>query len=82
MAFEMKDGQGSLFKNERRTTETQPQFRGQVKINGKLLDIAAWTKKTQKGDTFLSLSVSEPRQQAQQPVAAGKQEITDDDLPF
>lgn len=82
MAFEHKDGQGSLFRNERKTTDSQPDYRGQVKIDGKLLDIAAWLKEGAKGK-FFSLSVSEPRQQqAQQPVAAGNQGITDDDLPF
>jgi uncharacterized protein (DUF736 family) len=62
MPFEHKDNSGTLFPNDRKTANNQPDFKGQIKVNGKLLDIAGWIKEGTKGN-FYSLSVSEPRQQ-------------------
>jgi hypothetical protein len=62
MPFEHKDNSGTLFPNDRKTANNQPDFKGQIKVNGKLLDIAGWIKEGAKGN-FYSLSVSEPRQQ-------------------
>jgi hypothetical protein len=88
MPYEHKDGQGSLFKNDYKTSEAHPAYKGQIMVKGELLDIAAWVKDGQKGQ-FLSLKVSEPRQQgaaAGQGKAAsrpaGRPKIDDNDLPF
>jgi len=61
VAFEYQEGQGSLFKNERKTNERAPDYKGKVKIGGHLYELAGWLKKGQNG-TFLSLKVSEPRE--------------------
>lgn len=62
MAFELKDGQGHLFRNEKREKDSQPHARGEAMIDGVLYEIAAWTKEGQKGK-FQSLSIKrkEPR---------------------
>lgn len=78
--YEHKEGAGSVFPNRFKTTDAQPEFKGEVKVNGEVMDVAAWAKKTARGDIWYSLKVSKKREQ--QPVAAGSQEITDEDVPF
>ena len=57
MAYEMREGQGSLFKNEKQN-DRQPDMRGSVMIEDKLYEIAAWEKVSQKGMAYMSLQVS------------------------
>lgn len=58
--YEHKDGSGSLWVNDKKTAENQPDYRGSGKLNGKDFEISAWKKVTQNGKTFLSLALSEP----------------------
>lgn len=71
MAYEHKEGQGSLFKNEK-ANDRQPDFKGTIVIGGVTYEVAAWEKTSQRGTKFLSLQASLPReraeQQPQQPV--------------
>lgn len=55
MAWVMKEGQGTLFKNEKRTKETHPHAKGTALIGGVEYEIAAWTKDGARGE-FQSLS--------------------------
>lgn len=71
MAFELKDGQGSLFKNDKKKDNPKaPDYRGEVNICGNLLSISAWIKEGRKGK-FMSLSFQPKRDRQQQPAAAG-----------
>jgi hypothetical protein len=91
MAYEMKAGQGSLFKNDKKTTESQPALKGKVMLpNGEVRWLSAWSKVTASGDKWLSLSVGDlvPGQpapvQGQQQAAAKPAALVDldDDIPF
>lgn len=62
MAYEHQEGSGSLFVNDRKSADNHPDYKGQVKINGKLMDVAAWKKNGTRGE-FFSIKISEPRQQ-------------------
>ena len=71
MAFEHKEGRGSLFPNERKQSENHPDWKGEFKLDGKLYEIVSWWKEGKKGG-FHSLSVSEkkpfePGQRQEQP---------------
>lgn len=71
MAYEMKPGQGSLFKNENKTNDRAPTHKGKVMLpNGEVRWLSAWTKKTAAGETWVSLSVGDlvPNAQPQAPV--------------
>ena len=61
MSFEMKEGQGSLFKAKEKKNEKSPDYTGKVMVNGKILQIAGWKKTTKDGEGWLSLSISEPK---------------------
>jgi uncharacterized protein (DUF736 family) len=90
MAYEMKPSSGSLFKNDRKEKETQPDLKGKVMLpNGEVRWVSAWKKKTASGDTWLSLALGDLVPGAGQPVSAHNQAkanafVADDDsdIPF
>lgn len=61
MTFQHKENSGTLFKNNKKENERQPDYRGEVNVNGELFQIAAWVKEGKNGK-FFSLSVKEPYQ--------------------
>jgi uncharacterized protein (DUF736 family) len=68
MAYEMRAGQGSLFKNNQKTTDKHPTLKGKVMLpNGEVRWISAWTKVTEAGEKWISLSIGEPCQQQAAP---------------
>lgn len=82
---EQYDNSGALFINDRKEKDNQPDYTGNVVINGEKKRLAGW-KKTVKSDpskTFLSLAISDyQEQQAQQSVLKATPNPVDDDLPF
>ncbi len=65
MAYEMRPGSGSLFRNDKKTTDKHPNLKGKVMLpNGEVRWLSAWSKKTASGDTWLSISVGDLVQQA------------------
>ena len=64
MAYEMRPGQGSLFRNEKKTTDKHPSLKGKVMLpNGEVRWVSGWTKKTAAGDTWVSLAIGDLVQQ-------------------
>lgn len=50
---------GVLFKNNKKSKDTHPDYQGNVNIDGVEYDLAGWKKEPKNGgDTFLSLKVS------------------------
>jgi uncharacterized protein (DUF736 family) len=80
LAFELKDGQGTLFKNDRKEADKHPDYRGDLLIGGTLYSLAAWIKQGKSGK-FMSLSAQvkgETVEKANTRAAAS----VDDDVPF
>ena len=73
MAYEHKEGQGSLFKNDRQN-DRQPDFKGTILIGGTTYEIAAWNRTSQNGREYLSLQASLPRQNDAAPRQGGYQQ--------
>jgi len=85
MAFELKDGAGSLFRNNKKEKPTHPDMTGEIKIDGKVYRVSGWTKESPKAGKWLSLSVQPKDQQAlsKPKSAAPKQDGQfDDDIPW
>ena len=56
--YELKENALTIFKNEKKS-ETHPDWKGKINVEGKLYDIALWEKEGAKG-MFFSGKVSEP----------------------
>jgi len=78
MSYEHKEGSGSLFKNGYKQKESHPDYKGEVKINGVLMDIAGWVKEGKNGK-FFSLKVSEKRERHER---KGEMPEADSEIPF
>lgn len=84
MAYEHKDGSGSMFKNDKGDNPNRPDYRGDFMLDGTLYEISGWIKPkaSNPSEKFMSLSVK-PKQQAQgkpQPKQAASD--FNDDVPF
>ena len=57
--METKNNSGAIFKNNK-TKESQPDYRGKVKVNDKEMEIPLWVKESQTGTKYFSASFQEP----------------------
>lgn len=88
MAYVLKEGQGSLFKNDKRVKDTHPHATGRAMIGGKVYWISAWTKDGNRGK-FQSLAFKEADAKPQEKGKEFNDEIPNfnqpaasDDCPF
>jgi hypothetical protein len=85
VSYVQKDGQGSLFKNDRKEKDTHPDYKGSIMVNGVEMWLSAWIKDGDKGK-WMSLSAQPKEKQeaprrAPAPPARGRDSM-DDDVPF
>src|SRR5215469_2845083 len=59
MAFETREGQGSLFPNYGKKEPRQPDHTGKVRIGGVLYRLSAWEKESRNGMRWLSITADE-----------------------
>jgi uncharacterized protein (DUF736 family) len=63
---EQRDNSGALFKNEKKSSDKAPDYRGEVMVNGQKMEIAGWIKKSKAGKMYMSLAFKPPYQAQQQ----------------
>lgn len=85
MAYEPKPGDGSLFKNDKKTADNHPNATGYIIAHrdikaGEKLQLAAWTKDGAKGK-FQSLRMSDMRGQTGEKFGPGSSDDFED-APF
>jgi uncharacterized protein (DUF736 family) len=81
MAYELKSGQGSLFKNDEKLTDAHPDYKGSCVIDDKKFYISGWIKESKDGIKYMSLSIQPPLK----PSATAKPrkpERDEDPIPF
>jgi hypothetical protein len=61
MAFKHKENNGSLFKNEKKEKETQPDYTGQANVNGTLYNVSSWINESKGGKRYFKLIFSIPK---------------------
>lgn len=84
MAYEHKEGKGSLFTNDFKQSENHPDYRGKAKWKGEIIEISAW-KGESSGSEKISLSIQYPRQKQEGSESSQRQNNAprnDDDIPF
>ena len=72
--YEHKENKGSLFKNDKKEEEKQPDFTGQANVDGTLYNVSAWINESKAGKKYFGLSFSIPNKKSEQ--------FKDDDLAF
>lgn len=77
--METKNNSGAIFKNNK-TKDTQPDYRGKVKVNDKEMEISLWFKESQTGVKYFSASFQEPY--VKPTTTEPNVKIVDNDLPF
>jgi hypothetical protein len=77
MAYTPKDNTGSLWTNDRKTSENHPDRTGTIIVDGVEYYLNGWLKKTKDGKPYLSLSVK-PKHEKSAPT---RREM-DDEIPF
>lgn len=80
MAYEAKDMNGSIFVNDKKTKDNQPDRRGSCKIDGVEYWISGWLKDT-NGKKWMSLSFTKKEEQ-QSSQTKSEPTTSDDEIPF
>ena len=85
MAYQQKENTGSLFKNDRRETDSHPNAKGTALIDGVEYWMDAWTNETGYGTKYQSVKFKRKEQSSappQRPQPAAFDTDLDDDVPF
>jgi uncharacterized protein (DUF736 family) len=83
--MESKNNSGALFKNDNKTKETQPDYKGNAIINGEQKQISAWINTSAKGLKYMSLTFEDPRDKNEVKTEVKTEPllpIVNNDLPF
>jgi len=60
--YEHKEGRGSLFTNDYKTTDAHPSHKGTFKWQGEVIEIAAWRDDTRAEGEKFSLQIQLPKE--------------------
>ena len=86
MAYEVKEGRGSLWKNDKKLTDNHPDKTGSFKLEGKMYNIAVWKDQKSKdgSKTYDSISVSEwkPKADSNSTSTSAVSEFDTSEVPF
>jgi uncharacterized protein (DUF736 family) len=81
--FQHKPGSGSLFKNDRKEKENQPDYKGRgILESGEEFEIAAWLRDSANGQKFMSLKIGKPQPKQDTAAPDNTKAVTNDDIPF
>jgi uncharacterized protein (DUF736 family) len=58
--MEQKINSGAIFKNDKKTADNQPDYRGKINVEGKELEISLWVRTAQSGVKYMSAAIKEP----------------------
>ena len=74
-------GKGNLFRNNKKTSDRQPDFRGSATVGGERYVIAGWTRVSERtGQKFLHLSFRSAPADTQAKAKVTLHETLDDDV--
>jgi len=86
MAYDNQNS-GAIFRNEKKQTDSHPDYTGSINVNGVDMWVSGWLKTSEKtGKKFMSLSVKAKEEKApQKPVKQAPKPVEfdiDSDCPF
>jgi hypothetical protein len=84
-----RDNSGALFKNDKKEQPNHPDYKGQCVVNGVEYWLSSWIKKSQVGQTFMSLALTPKEKQSTHPPrqsapakTQGHEPLDPDSIPF
>ena len=81
--MEQKNNTGAIFKNDKKTAENQPDYRGNMTVDGKQWEISLWVRESAAGNKYMSAAIKEPYVKTESaPVQTPKTDESDDGMPF
>jgi len=85
--YETKDFTGALFRNDKKETDSHPDYKGGAVIDGKEFWVSSWINTSAKGVKYMSLKYSPKEEVHQQGMAQAKaaavpEPFVDDEVPF
>ena len=87
--YQQKDNSGALFKNEKKETDSHPDYKGSAMIEGTEYWFSAWINESKTGTKYMKTSFSQKEQvhsNGVQQVKAAVQDMSlaqlEDDIPF
>ena len=60
MAFEHKENTATVFENDKKSSDNQPDFTGKGKVGDTLMEFAMWKRKSKAGNEYYYMSFKEP----------------------
>lgn len=67
-AYVPAEGKGTIFKNDRKEKDNHPDWKGVAMLDGRMVEIALWTRDGKRGE-FYSVGIGHARErQAPQPA--------------
>jgi hypothetical protein len=83
MAYEKRDNSGSVFVNDRKERDNQPDRTGSCMIDGVEYWINGWVKKDKNGNPWMSLAFKrKDAPSGKAPPAPAQPALGEDDIPF
>lgn len=66
--MEQRNNSGSIFKNDKKTADNQPDYRGKITVDGKQWEISLWVKEGQQAGKYFSAAIKEPYVKPVEPI--------------
>ena len=87
--YEIKENSGSIFKNEHKTEDKHPNYKGKINVDGTIKEIALWLTESKDGTKkYFSVKIQdeyikpESTEKHNSETGSDEKELPDDDLPF
>jgi hypothetical protein len=82
MAYEQKDNSGSLFKNDKKSSDKHPDRKGSAMIDGVEYWVSGWVKQDKNGNPWMSLAFQKKERPAKPAARKQADDMDGDMVPF
>jgi len=82
--MEQKINSGAIFKNDNKSSDKHPEYKGKINVDGKEYAIALWLNESKAGVRYFSVKLELPYVKNEEVSKAVEtlKPLLDDDLPF
>lgn len=85
--YEQKNNSGAIFKNDKKTNDSQPDYQGKIVVDNVERNVALWVKTSKAGTKYFSVALkdstpTEPYSAPQPPTQTTNDTFLQSDLPF